>query len=209
MGNEEFSMCECTKCKEHKFGFKRKYQPCEFIEGKKDSRVWIVGLNPAEEPDWVDDRTITEREKFLNLNDWHSIPSYFKDFRSVSTLVFEKFGKDLGTAHTDIVKCSSRAFPKGKVAHALIKNCKGFLEEQIKTYKPRIIVCNGVLVSKFMLEFLRPPHDYTNGQTSYWSEIDGFKICVVLSGFIGRIDNFAKRRLGMEIESRLCESAIL
>ncbi len=200
-------MNECMKCQEYGLRFKRNYQPVEFIEGKKDSIVWIVGLNPAAAQDWVDSRTPEDLEKYFD--DFQTIHSYFKDFKSVSESVFEKFGKNCGTAHTDIVKCSSKSFPpetaKGKKAAAVINNCKGFLEKQIKTYKPKIIVCNGAEVSKFMLSFLPPPTTHTKAQTSYWSSIDEIKICVVLSGFIGRIDNYAKRRLGIEIEERLRE----
>ncbi len=200
-------MNDCTTCQEYGLRFKRNYLPVEFIEGKKNSLVWIVGLNPAAEQDWVDSRTASDLEKYFD--DFETIHGYFKDFQSVSESVFGSFGKDFGTAHTDIVKCSSKSFPpesaKGKKAAAVISNCKGFLEEQIKTHKPKIIVCNGADVSKFMLDFLRPPSTHTKAQTSYWSSIDEIKICVVLSGFIGRIDNYAKRRLGIEIEERLRE----
>lgn len=200
-------MHECTKCHEFGMNFKRGYQPVDFIEGKKDSNVWIVGINPANDQSWVDNRTAKDLEEYFD--DLNSIHGYFNDFKSVSESVFERFGKNGGTAHTDLVKCSSKSFPpetaKGKRAVAVISNCKGFLIDQIKTHKPKIIVCNGAEVSKFMLDFLPPPSGHKKGQTSYWSNIDGFNICVVLSGFIGRIDNYAKRRLGIEIEARLHE----
>ena len=35
-------------------------------------------------------------------------------------------------------------------------------------------------------------------ETSYWTEFEGQLVCVVLSGYIGRIDNYSKRRLGMD-----------
>lgn len=184
--------------------------PVEFIEGKANSLVWIVGLNPAGEQDWVDHRKAKDLENhFDNTDDIHP---YFKDFKSVSSLLFDNSGR-IRIAHTDIVKCSSRSFPpekaKGKKAHNVISNCKNFLEDQIKYHKPKIIICNGVAVSKFMLSFLRPLNDCSEPQTSYWSIIkddnNNNEVCIVLSGFIGRIDNFAKRRLGVEIEKRLSE----
>lgn len=204
-------MQDCSNCQEYGLRFRRNYEPVEFIEGKKDSLVWIVGLNPAGNQDWIDDRTTEDLEKYFdNPNNIHG---YFKDFKSVSEPLFTNFGKNHGTAHTDIVKCSSKSFPpetaKGKKAVAVINNCKGFLEKQIKTHKPKIIVCNGAEVSKFILGFLPPPSTHTNAQTSYWSSIDGVNVCVVLSGFIGRIDNYAKRRLGVEIEARLREIKLL
>jgi len=201
-------MHDCTKCQQYGMRFKRNYLPVEFIEGKKDSQIWIVGLNPAAEQDWEDPRTTEDLEKYFDVPD--DIHGYFKDFKTVSEVLFGNFGKNGGTAHTDLVKCSSKSFPpktaKGKTTAIVIDNCKGFLEEQIKTHKPKIIVCNGVEVSRFMLNFLPPPSDYTKAQTSYWSNIGQATVCVVLSGFIGRIDNFAKRRLGAEIEKRLRET---
>lgn len=134
-------MSVCSKCKKYGLRFKRNYKPVEFIEGRKNSRVWIVGLNPAAAQDWVDSRTTEDLEK--HFDDLNMIHGYFKDFKSVS---------------------------------------------------------------KFMLRFLPPPSDHTAAQTSYWSNINDVSVCVVLSGFIGRIDNFAKRRLGVEIEARLRET---
>ena len=80
-------MNECMKCQEYGLRFKRNYQPVEFIEGKKDSIVWIVGLNPAAAQDWVDSRTPEDLEKYFD--DFQTIHSYFKDFKSVSESVFE------------------------------------------------------------------------------------------------------------------------
>jgi uracil-DNA glycosylase len=201
-------MHECNKCSEFGFRFKRNYRPVDFIEGKSNSEVWIIGLNPAADQDWEDERTTKELAD--HLNDKDTIGSYFKDFKSVSEKIFNDFGENKGTAHTDIVKCSSNSFPpesaKGKKAHIVINNCIGFLKTQIQTNKPKIIVCNGAAVSKFMLEFLPPPEGFSRDETSYWSDIDGTKVCVILSGFIGRIDNYARRRLGKEIELRLGES---
>jgi len=49
-------------------------------------------------------------------------------------------------------------------------------------------------------------NDSSNTTTSYWSEVEGVDICIVLSGFIGRIDNWARKRLGAEIDTRFAES---
>lgn len=38
-------------------------------------------------------------------------------------------------------------------------------------------------------------------ETAYKSNIYGTEVIVILSGFIGRIDDYSKRRLGYEIES--------
>lgn len=54
-----------------------------------------------------------------------------------------------------------------------------------------------------MKALLKPPESYTGTETSYGTEFDDQKVGVVLTGYIGRIDNYAKRRLGDEIEQRL------
>jgi hypothetical protein len=201
-------MHECNKCSEFGFKFERNYLPVEFIEGKANSKVWIIGLNPAMESGWKDEeRTSKELEELVIKKN----EPYFRNFKPVSETIYNNFGKDFGTAHTDIVKCSSLSFPpegaKGKKTQIVINNCSGFLKTQIQTNKPKIIVCNGADVSNFMIEFLPPPEGFSRNETSYWSNIDDTKVCVILSGFIGRIDNYARRRLGKEIEERLLETS--
>ena len=36
----------CNKCAEYGLKFKRQYNPDEFLEGKPNSLIWIIGLNP-------------------------------------------------------------------------------------------------------------------------------------------------------------------
>lgn len=197
-------MHECTRCKSYGLYFRRGYSPDQFIEGKPNSPVWIVGLNPAESENWVDSRTSADLE--LYFDDPTRVHSYFRDLRSVSLNLYENLGKEHGTAHTDLVKCSSKNFPKGKGAVEIIHNCGPYLQAQIASHKPKMIICNGAPVSQFIKSILPPAGGSHNMLTSYWSEIEGHRVCVVLSGFIGRIDNYSRRRLGIEIESRLREA---
>ncbi|MDP1612832.1 MAG: hypothetical protein Q8M11_17400 [Sulfuritalea sp.] len=187
----------------HDFQFDRSYSPEEFIEGKPNSLVWIVGLNPKNGGEGPDNRSLADLEDhFCNLDTVHP---YFRDFRIVSESMYNGFGKNCGTAHTDIVKCASKSFPGGRIRAVLIENCKPYLEVQLRRHKPKVIVCNGADVSKFMLAFIPPQQSLAAFETSYWATFGGAPVCVVLSGFIGRIDNYAKRRLGAEIERRVCE----
>ena len=198
----------CTDCIEFGFKFERNYRPAEFIEGKPNSKVWVIGLNPKADAEWKDEeRTRIELEELVGKRN----DPYFRNFKSVSKTIFDNFGEDYGTAHTDIVKCSSNSFPpegaEGKKNDVVISNCLKHLEEQIETNKPKVIVCNGRPVSDLMLK-LYPPLDldkFKQDETSYESVIKNTKVWVILSGFIGRIDNYAKRRLGKEIELRLDE----
>ena len=182
--------------------FNRQYKPEEFIEGKVSSDIWIVGLNPAAEEDWTDEERGVEElsNYFSNLDDLHS---YFKGFKKVSPELFKRFGREQGVAHTDLIKCSSKSWPpencKGKKANTVIDNCKPYLFDQIAIHKPKMIICNGAPVSRQIRESLKVDEELSD--TAYISKFKGIKIIIVLSGFIGRIDNFSKRRLGYEIES--------
>lgn len=199
-------MQECRKCEQFGLLFRRPYQPDEFIEGSADSKIWIVGLNPAVEP----------VPEVSALADYFADPSkmhpYFRDFATVSTRLFEGLGKTGGTAHTDLIKCSSKAWPPPGVTPAgritIIRNCEGYLINQIQKYRPAMIVCNGAEVSAAIKAALPPEPVISKDATSYFAQVGEQRVCVVLSGFIGRIDNYAKRRLGREIEARLAEMGL-
>lgn len=196
----------CDLCKDVGLEFRRPYEPAEFIEGKTNSDIWIVGLNPAADIGWTDkERTAEDLSNAFNNTD--AIHPYFKDFKKVSPRLFELFGKEHGVAHTDIVKCSSKSWPpetaKGKKAQFVIQNCKQYLFAQIEAHKPKMIICNGAPVSHQIKEVL--PIEKHLSETAYQSKILEQNIVVVLSGFIGRIDDWSKKRLGYEIEALLAE----
>lgn len=203
-------MHTCEKCKSVGLQFERKYKPEEFIEGDPASPIWIVGINPSASTDWKDTRSSEDLKNYFN--DKKSIHSYFKDFSQVSQIVFDRLGKEQGVAHTDIVKCSSKSFPPegvtGMNANKIIENCSSFLRQQIMVYKPKLLICNSAKVCNYILETLPPKNSSSQKLTYYFSELDGNLICIVLSGFIGRIDNYSKRRLGIEIERIISEMKI-
>lgn len=68
------------------------------------------------------------------------------------------------------------------------------------SFKPKIIVCNGTPVCDFFIKAFPPLRNLNESGTSYISSIENHKIAIVLSGFVGRMDNYAKERLGKEIE---------
>jgi hypothetical protein len=192
----------CNKCNEYQLNFNRKYKPEEFLEGKNDSIIWIIGLNPKENNDYKDTRKLSELKNYFN--DENKIHSYFKNFYKVSKKLYENMGKNNGVAHTDLVKCFSRNFPpknnKTKVnVDEIISNCSNYLKKQIIKYKPKMIICNGSYVVNFIKKLIYPKKDF---ETYYIGCLDdnNIEIIVILSGFIGRIDDMAKRRLGKEIE---------
>lgn len=190
---------ECHKCKQYGLGFNRKYSPSQFLEGKINSPVWIIGLNPKGSPDKVDLHSADELQNSLD----GEIHSYFNDFMTVSRGLYNLLGKDKGVAHTDIVKCYSNKFPpagcNSKDMNVIVDNCRDYLENQIRKFTPKIIICNGAPVCKVIRSIIPPPKG--NNITSYIGNIHGGEVVVILSGFVGRIDNYAKWRLGKEIES--------
>jgi len=195
----------CERCM-HLGGYRfdRRYAPEEFLEGKRSSKVWIVGLNPAWDIGENHDSTRDDLENYFVLG--QRFHRYFEDFRHVSEQIYDGFGREGGTAHTDIVKCGSKRFPGGRNGAELVHHCADYLKRQIIQYRPQLILCNGSPVSRYIQqEFLRN-EDSGNTLTSYWTTVEGKDMCVVLTGFIGRIDNYSRRRLGVEIEARLAES---
>ena len=97
----------------------------------------------------------------------------------------------------------------------LINNCvTEHLFKQIATYRPKVILCNGSWVCSEMIRLFKPQTDelistltsykatvrYDDVEHSFW---------IILSGFIGRIDDRNKRRLGKELEIILAEENII
>ena len=191
----------CNLCENNSLTFESKYyRPEEYFEGNPKAKVWIIGLNPKLDDDkkkHTDQKKKELREYFKDNG--KTIHSYFKAFKKVSEQLFDMFEKD-EAAHTDIVKCATNSFNVRKV---VIKNCQPYLIEQIKKYQPDLIICNGAAVCETIKSIVKPKKELNGLETSYVGSIDNYKVRVVLSGFIGRIDNYARRRLGKEIEQYL------
>lgn len=191
----------CEKCRDFGLLFDRKYSPDQFFEGKRSSKIWIIGLNPRGPLGHNDTRSLNELEDYFNSN--YSVHSYFHDFKTVSFKLYSMLGENNGAGHTDLVKCFSESFPPSaarKDAMKIVSNCKNFLKSQINYHAPRILICNGTPVCKYIREIIIPLEQLDQRDTCYWGMLDGKRIAVVFSGFIGRIDNFAKVRLGQEID---------
>ena len=191
----------CNRCENNSLTFKSPhYSPEEYFEGNPKAKVWIIGLNPKlDNKDPHTKKTKKQLREYFKYNNGKTIHSYFKAFTKVSEQLFDMFEKD-EAAHTDIVKCATNSFNVGK---AVIKNCQPYLIEQIKKYQPDLIICNGAAVCETIKSIVKPKKELNGLETSYVGSIDNYKVRVVLSGFIGRIDNYARRRLGKEIEQYL------
>ncbi len=201
----------CSKCSQFGLEFSSEHiVPVEYIEGNPKADIWIVGLNPKADIGHVEERT---KENFKNFNpDCHP---YFSDFKKVSPKLYANWiSENSNVAHTDLVKCFSHNFPPPisrvvtttrKAHREIINNCNVHLIAQLNKSRPKLIICNGSAVCWEMIK-LFPPAEGNDlksiscykAQTKFGKETHEFWI--ILSGFIGRIDDRNKRRLGKEIE---------
>jgi uracil-DNA glycosylase len=194
---EKVYKCENEKCKD--FVVNRtpdKGLVPEFMVGNFDAKIWVVGLNPK----------LRKQDDIMNPNDSKNFESYFKRIRTfdfdlpyfnrIKDHVFlEKWewGKDV--AHVDLVKCASikidKSFEKAK------DNCGDYLEGQIKLLKPKLIIANGIPVSKWF-KSRKEQEEVPN--TGILLKFNGFETLVVLSGFIGQMDRCSMARLREDIK---------
>ncbi len=193
-----FMKYHCKKCTSlcPEFNFHRNYSPEDYIEGNPYSKIWIVGINPKKEG--KDYRTKKELRNYFSSNDVHP---YFNDFKKVSKKLYELLMKKDKVAHIDIIKCSTTSFPPkgiGKNLKKVISNCLVYIKKQIEIYHPRLIICNGTPASKVVKSIIPPSYKTSDKKTSYFNSNKGIE--VILSGFIGRIDDYSKIRLGKEVD---------
>jgi len=195
----------CNKCKSYglKFRSNQNIKPIDAIAGNADADIWIIRLNPKNKIGQIEERSLED----INSLDPNSHP-YFRDFNKVSEKLYKNWEKeDSNIAHVDIVKCFLDFFPPKSSSdlitpqRQITNNCGEYLKDQLLTHKPKIIICNGTQVSWEMMRYF-PPKDHLDFDTltSYQSRIFDYKPWIVLSGFISRVDNRNRRRLGMEIE---------
>lgn len=205
----------CFKCSALGLSFLAEHiEPINYIEGNPSSKIWIIGLNPKAEIGSIEKRNIEDLAKFSPESH-----AYFKDFKKVSTKLYNNWNsKKSIIAHTDIVKCASNSFPpNGKKSDEkeIVSNCEKYLFEQILLHKPNVIICNGITVcNKIISKFPPPPKENDSESDTkltsykYKDEKQDYSFWVILSGFIGRIDDVNKRRIGKEIEDILDLEAI-
>lgn len=214
MSNWRIEMYVCNKCQAWGLSFKGDYKPEQFLEGKTSSKVWIVGLNPHSEVDTYADKTPEDLANFICKGESYLEADYFQKIKAVSEKLHRMIGKENGCASTDIVKCFSMTWPprkeelpnisrfsKGKVE----ETCGEYLRNQIKLLKPLILVCNGESACRALQKLVKPTEKklFPIGEwmtTYYVGEVEEHQVVVILAGFWGRVDNRAKRRIGLEIE---------
>ncbi|MFX0066982.1 MAG: uracil-DNA glycosylase family protein [Candidatus Hermodarchaeota archaeon] len=203
MNNDELLLriYECNKCS----SLNIERNPSKgiiplFGEGDPNNPLWIVGLNPKLEEEGMivpdNEKSFTkylkvERAYFNNMKTSHS---YFKDFKHIFGPKWESIFKK-HIFYTDLVKYGSPNFKE--IKKPAIKNCEIFLLEQIKAFTPRIIFCNGTPVVDWFKEHFTIKDNENNTQGELFLKDN--KLSLIYSGFIGRIDNYARRRIKPEL----------
>jgi len=203
-------MSVCEKCSRFHLRFDRPYTPEDFLHGQRNALVWIIGLNPKGEDGYNDSDSSEKRLNCFSEEQFRRKPDrYYARFGKVLPWLLHTLGKEGGVAHTDLIKCYSPQFPpanvKGHDVNLMIQNCIGYLATQIRTHKPRIIICHGSPVGRYIENILPPPTGTDNHANSYKSHIDGLEVTVVRTGFLSQMDNYSKKRLASEIAHHLEE----
>lgn len=180
--------------------------PPVFLEGNPNAKIWIIGLNPKLEDnirvkqslDFIEYLT-NQREYFYREGEVHP---YFRDFKHVlGENWLELFQEEI--LHTDLVKCHSKGFDDN-VKNA-IGECGQYLKRQIELFRPDFIICNGSHVCNWFASNYDIPH--ARELTKVIVRDNDHQFTIVFSGFIGRIDNYAKMRLGKEFKDLMSERA--
>lgn len=169
----------------------------EFLVGNFEAKIWVVGLNPKlrkRQGGIIDPNDSEDFESYLKRSytfDFNN--GYFKRIKDHVFLEDWEWGRDV--AHVDLVKCASReidkSFEKAK------DNCGDYLERQIKLLKPKLIIANGIAVSKW---FKSQKEQKKETNTIIRLKFNGFETFVVLSGFIGQMDRCSMARLREDIK---------
>ena len=121
--------------------------------------------------------------------------------------LYNLLGEENGAAHTDIVKCFSKKTPPSNCFEKCKEHILKQLENQLKVnLLTKIIICNGAPVCDVISDILKiktrrqRKEENDNLMTSGVGNFYDNEVTVIYSGFIGRIDDYSKIRLGREIE---------
>jgi uracil-DNA glycosylase len=183
--------CNETECPLHKSSEKDKEYIRLPFEGK-GVEIMLVGLNPK-----LEMKSRKFPKKFNKILDKHynyfdtSIHNYFTPLKSIFENSEKVFKEKL--INTELVKCKTEKWTNS--CKKAICYCNKYLKKQIKIIKPKIIICNGVPVCNWFRKEYNLKED-----TSGVINMDGKKITIIFSGFIGRIDTYSKLRIKKELK---------
>lgn len=162
----------CMRCKQTSPDLREiiLYPPVYSFGDPKSKEIIVVGLNPSrKEYDnnfLLNSPDIVERRKF-QLTYFERLE--YKYFKKIEGFFEGKVKKKIcwvnspweKVGYLDLVKCPTTPLKGGqwskvpkKWRKELIKNCEGYLKEQLKLYKSKIILPYGVDVCKWFAKYL-------------------------------------------------------
>ena len=186
---------ECKRCEQFLADRSKGIRPI-FMEGNFGGKIWVVGLNPKLEREG---EVLNDFDSYITK--WQNSEFRHPFFKKVQFIFPEgvKWGRDV--AHVDLVKCATKGINKdfGK----LVSKCGHFLKRQIRAAKPKLIIADGIPVCQWFKN--QKWGEAKQNDTSILFSFDDFETLVVLSGFIGRIDQYSKARLKQEFQRAIEE----
>lgn len=166
------------------------FDPQQAIEGNPASPIWVIALNPKT-------KTNQHKRRKSNPVSWNrkDTDANAPHFRRLKLLLGDKWYtsllKDGGVAHTDLLKCGSPGFTSTE--KAAVSYCKEFLIDQIRKYRPKLLLVLSSDASKLIAEHAQLDAEATEGD---WLLAHDSRCYVVLSGYSSpRQERYAKLRL--------------
>jgi len=159
----------CQKCKQTFLHEILPYPPVYSFGDLRGKEILVVGMNPStkEYADGylsdsldVNERrksqlTYFQRRKYRYFNEIERFFGY--DLKEKINWIYSPWEK---VGYSDLVKCPTKS-ERGQWSkisrrqqNELIRNCEGYLKEQLKLYKPKIIISYGADVGKWFANYL-------------------------------------------------------
>jgi hypothetical protein len=163
------------------------FDPLSAIEGDAESPIWIIGINPKTVPG----EHATSQPNPIN---WTNTRPHAPHFQRLQRVIGEQWYtclfKEGGIAHTDLLKCGSPSY--SEVEMGAVEHCKGFLLDQIRTHKPKLLL----VLSSAAAGIIHGEAGLPDGSTEGTWKIEHHQCYVVLSGYSSPFqDRYARLRL--------------
>ena len=149
------------------------FDPLAAIEGPAESRIWIIGINPKTA---LGEHVPNQPNPINWKNTNPGAPHFQRLQRLVGDQWYTCLFKKGGIAHTDLIKCGSPSY--SAVEKSAVAHCRGFLLEQILTYKLKLLL----VLSSAAAEIIQGEAKIPDGSSEGMWKIGDHQCYVVLSG---------------------------
>jgi len=160
----------CVKCKQTFLREIVSYHPVYSFGDPDGKEILVVGLNPSAREysnDYLSNSPNIEERRKSQLTYFKC--RKYKYFNEIERFFGDEVKKKIcwirspweKVGHLDLVKCptTSDRGQWNKISkrqqEELVRNCVGYLNEQLKLYKPKIIIPYGVYVGRWFAKYLK------------------------------------------------------